>query len=750
MKRFLILVLTAAMLLCAVPTAIAGEESAAFVADTRAPASFCGDLVVVDEPVSVAEVLSYFKNGAQITALDAGDTPLALADDAIPGTKLVSGEESRTVVLRGDVNVDGKINVRDIVNAMGIIVSADTATAAADVNADSAVNARDVISLMRHLVGYDEFFGEAGVLSQKGDAQISVYFDSLMHRVSKRDVTVYSKPCGVYHMAKSETEDALLNIVSEKQLAGVTVNIGALENDGGEALDVTVRTGYYYDYPVYKKIMTGLRFQSPLEDGPHAEALPKLLSPLDLQENESHGVVFQVMTDADTASGWYSAPVTLTTADGTTVKEATLRFYVWNFVLDEKPATESAFGFDFGTAYKMAAKEESKKTGEDIYAVMNDRDFMNENMPRINEEYMQIFLDSRISPYHLPYDVTDPRCDELMSNPRITSFCIDGGGNYHQALKTAIAKGEWITSDDSLLRAYRKLAQDPEWLHKAYVYYVDEPSTLNVYLAREVREHMDALFDSTEDLKGIEWHQVVPMGGNDFFTDEFGNETDECDYVFRYVDIMIPQTYAFGRYYSNAERMEAKKKGIELFPNGAMINRWTSKEVFDLYGKQWQERYDEYADEQGLRRWWYICCSPEMPYPNFFTFYQGAAQRLVLWQQYMFHSEGLLYWATQDKWDNTNLKRFPTNGDGVLLLWGEMFGQTGPVPSVRWEYIRDGIEDFQYFSQLERTGVDREEIVSKYINRVTKSILEYEEDPYIYENVRVEVGYELERQSNVD
>ena len=66
------------------------------------------------------------------------------------------------------------------------------------------------------------------------------------------------------------------------------------------------------------------------------------------------------------------------------------------------------------------------------------------------------------------------------------------------------------------------------------------------------------------------------------------------------------------------------------------------------------------------------------------------------------------------------------------------------MPSIRWEYIRDGIEDFQYFSQLERTGVGRDEIVSKYINRVTTAILEYSEDPYLYESVRVELGFALE------
>ena len=743
MKKIISLLIALAALVCAAPTAISGDDPAAFIADTASGAVFDGDTVVFDEPVSAAEALSCFKNRNALSITSPDGAPLDLADSAA-GARIVCGEQSMTVVERGDATADGKFNARDVIAAMLALVGGEAVGAAGDVTADASLNAHDVVAMMRRLAGYDVLFGEGAALASSGDADIDLYFDSLMHRVSQRDTEIHGVAAGVFRMAKDEIEDAQLVIVSRKQIAEVTVDVGPLTNADGAVLETKLLNEYYYNLSIYKDILGGKRFQSPMQGGPHAEALPKLLGTIDLQKDESHGIVVQIKTAPEDASGWYSAPITLTSEGGEVLKEAILRVYVWNFTLDETPAMDTAVGFNFGSVHSARARQLEKETGRDYLEIINDREFSKDN-ESINKEYLDLFLDARISPYHLPYDVTDARCDEIMSDPRLTSFCVYGGGNYHNVLKADLAEGSWPASDDDIIATYRKLAQNEDWLHKAYVYYVDEPSTLNVYLAKEVKNHIDGVLNSTDDLKDLEWHQVVPMGGNDFFTDEFGIKTDESDYVYRYVDIMIPQSYAFTKWYSNAER-KAFRKENGYDPLGIPgIMTWLSAETWKVFPEQWQTRYDRYADEGGLRRWWYICCSPEPPYPNYFTYYQGPSQRVTFWQQYMFHVEGFLYWATQDKWDKTTLTDFPTNGDGVLLYWGELFGQTGPVTSVRWEYIRDGIEDFQYFSQLERAGLSREEIVSTYINRVTTSILEFEPDDHApYEQARAEMGYLLE------
>ena len=259
---------------------------------------------------------------------------------------------------------------------------------------------------------------------------------------------------------------------------------------------------------------------------------------------------------------------------------------------------------------------------------------------------------------------------------------------------------------------------------------------------------MTSLFEKTYG-KVIEWHQVTPMGGNDPYKYPYdgngGYYTDTNEYTYQYADIMCPQTYAFTPYYTRKEQLDAIKQGIELFPYGSMKNRWIGDEEWKMFGKQFQQRYDEWA-EKGNRRWWYICCSPELPHANFFRYYQGAAQRVVLWQQYMFHSEGLLYWHMQFDWEKIKLNRMGVNsGDGLLMYWGDLFGlaDNAPVSSVRLEYIRDGIEDFQYMKQIENY-VGRDAVLKDYVNKVTTEMLRYSEDYHDIENTRVDLGFMLE------
>ena len=164
------------------------------------------------------------------------------------------------------------------------------------------------------------------------------------------------------------------------------------------------------------------------------------------------------------------------------------------------------------------------------------------------------------------------------------------------------------------------------------------------------------------------------------------------------------------------------------------------------YGN-FQERYDKLR-ERGDNMWCYICCSPEFPYANFFNSYQGSWQRMVLWQTYFIHSDGLLYWSTVF-WNvaehTTALinMRGTGSGDGLLLYPG-FFWDEGlvPVPSVRYEYVRDGIEDYQYLKQLERE-LGRDEAMT-YVNRLCVGILTFSEDYKEMIAVRDELGFALE------
>ena len=147
--------------------------------------------------------------------------------------------------------------------------------------------------------------------------------------------------------------------------------------------------------------------------------------------------------------------------------------------------------------------------------------------------------------------------------------------------------------------------------------------------------------------------------------------------------------------------------------------------------------------------WWYVCVGPSYPYANFFNVYQGAWTRIVLWEQYLCHSDGILYWRT-NLWQvgekdsrRINLTRTNGFGDGNIIydgmLWDEGFV---PVPTSRLEAIRDGIEDFQYLSQLER-AIGRDEAL-KFVARLVTDVTHFQQDYHLMERVRGELGFTLE------
>ena len=49
---------------------------------------------------------------------------------------------------------------------------------------------------------------------------------------------------------------------------------------------------------------------------------------------------------------------------------------------------------------------------------------------------------------------------------------------------------------------------------------------------------------------------------------------------------------------------------------------------------------------------------------------------------------------------NVKRTRYP-NGDGYILYPGKKYGLDTPIPSVRSEALRDGVEDYEYYAKLE-------------------------------------------------
>lgn len=146
--------------------------------------------------------------------------------------------------------------------------------------------------------------------------------------------------------------------------------------------------------------------------------------------------------------------------------------------------------------------------------------------------------------------------------------------------------------------------------------------------------------------------------------------------------------------------------------------------------------YDHIAAQKrrrlGEEVWWYVCCGPRHPYANFFIDYPATDARTLFWNAYRYDVKGFFYyevamWATnmltadigdpsvvihedptaraalaagkrwpEVPWNTFTFSRY--NGDGLLVYPGR---NETPLPSLRLEIIRDGIEDYELLAVLE-------------------------------------------------
>ena len=180
----------------------------------------------------------------------------------------------------------------------------------------------------------------------------------------------------------------------------------------------------------------------------------------------------------------------------------------------------------------------------------------------------------------------------------------------------------------------------------------------------------------------------------------------------------------------------------------------------------------------GERFWWYVCMFPKPPYPSLFIDHPGVDLRVWLWQSWREEMEGILIWNTT--WWTSNLAypdpkhpqnpyldatawspRYPgvgaSNGDGRFFYppphacaafdSGEEIGPVieRPVETVRLEYVRDGIEDFEYFAMLKK--LDPANPLLKVPPEVSASPTTFSVDPIHMENHRAKLAREIERLS---
>lgn len=118
------------------------------------------------------------------------------------------------------------------------------------------------------------------------------------------------------------------------------------------------------------------------------------------------------------------------------------------------------------------------------------------------------------------------------------------------------------------------------------------------------------------------------------------------------------------------------------------------------------------ARAQGKQVWWYICCGPHHPSANMFIEYPAIEGRLLMGAlTAKYRPDGFLYYEisiwnsekpiTSGPFTNWDPRSWTTyHGDGS---WTAVGPDGTPLPTVRLENFRDGLEDFAYARILEQT-----------------------------------------------
>jgi len=137
-------------------------------------------------------------------------------------------------------------------------------------------------------------------------------------------------------------------------------------------------------------------------------------------------------------------------------------------------------------------------------------------------------------------------------------------------------------------------------------------------------------------------------------------------------------------------------------------------EIWAVNLGDWDKLKEELAERQkcGETVWWITNAGGKHPYPNFFVDYPAIDCRIHFWMAWKYKIDGVMDWSANswgsemDEKYSVNLKgaRWPEkpwdamtyhdhNGDGYLIYPGP---DKKPLSSIRFEVIRDGIEDYEY------------------------------------------------------
>ena len=481
----------------------------------------------------------------------------------------------------------------------------------------------------------------------------------------QRPAPTAESPAATLSAARNDREAVQVVVRPTKDLRGLTASAGAFVGPDGAAIpaeNIKIMREYYH-YVHTSTDQIGVR-------GDWPDALPPLEGPLDLPAGRNQPLWVLIHVPRDARPGDYAGNLTLKAEGWSAV--VPLRLHVWNFTLPERNHVATAFGLDssFINAYQHLKTDADKR--------------------RVWDMYMENFAEHRISPYDpAPYDqirvkflpqADPPRAevdfsafDKAMARAiekyHFTTYRLPiegmGGGRYGNFTEPSLAGfGEKTPQYQAMFASYVKQLEDHfrkrDWLKIPYIYWYDEPEPNDYAFVRA----------------GMERLKKYAPGLTTMLTEQ----PEEA--LAGPIDLWCPVTFNYN--YDAAHRRQAK----------------------------------------GERIWWYVCCGPHAPFCTLFIDHPATDLRVWLWQTWQRHVTGVLVWHS-NYWDSYGEPDQNPYQDPMSYVggsrpserqhWGNGDGRfvypplaafdpqnadrpviAPPVSSIRWEMLREGIEDYEY------------------------------------------------------
>ncbi|MBN1395080.1 MAG: family 10 glycosylhydrolase [Pirellulales bacterium] len=493
--------------------------------------------------------------------------------------------------------------------------------------------------------------------------------------------------------ARNDREAVQVVVRPTEDLRQLTAEAGALVGPDGATIpakNIQVLRVFYH------AVHTPTDSTGSRDDWP--DALPPLDKPLDVPAGRNQPLWVLVHVPKDARPGNYSGKLTLK-GEGFAA-EVPLRLHVWDFALPERNHLETAFGLwpEFIMPYHRLKSDADKR--------------------RVWDMYLRNFAEHRVSPYdaaaldpikvkflpkadppraEVDFTAFDAAMERAIEKYHVTNFRLPiegvGGGSCHARNEPDI---DGFTADtpqyQAVIASYLKQLNDhfraKGWLNKAYIYWFDEPRPVDYGF---VREGMERLKKYAPDLQTMLTEQPKEA-------------------LVGPVDIWCPNS-------PNYHREAAQRRMAS-----------------------------------GERFWWYLCCNPKAPYCTLFIDHPAAELRVWMWQTWQRDIAGVLVWSANywtsmdDPLQNPYLdpmgyvsgtkpseRQHWGNGDGrfiypPLSAFDKRYGDgpvlEPPVSSIRWEMVREGIEDYEYLWLLRDLISRRRDSLSAAQLREHQSLLE--------------------------